>query len=311
MNRLKKIAVNVVLLLCCVLSTVSVNAETVEGLVSKLGYEISRESTTTVKQSTEIIETTGTYVDYMAEWNNTVSTMYNSNNEAAIEDILSKVESLTNNNKALSQAISDELLTADIDTLLTYDRSYKTNTTNSNLLLKNVDFYKHSYEMQDYIYEVTVYAEVPTSYVTDAIYMPNVDSYDIGSLQPSFILDVPRDVYSEYGSRIDETDYSIKFHAGADYNCPIGTNVKSVFNGTILSTGYSANIGNFVSIKSGDNIKVLYTHLSEISVADGDVVSQGDIIAKSGSSGSDCSHPYLHVALYINGASYDIDKLWE
>ena len=170
MNRLKKIAVNVVLLLCCTFSTVSVRAETVEDLVSKLGYEISREDTTVVKQSTEIVETTGTYVDYIAEWNNTVSTMYNDNNEDITEDILSKVEALTNNNKILSNKVSEELLTADIDTLLAYDRSYKTNTTNSNLLLKNVDFYKHSYEMQDYIYEVTVYAEVPSSYIADAIY---------------------------------------------------------------------------------------------------------------------------------------------
>ena len=61
----------------------------------------------------------------------------------------------------------------------------------------------------------------------------------------------------------------------------------------------------------GDNIKYFICHCSEIYVTVGQQVNQYDIIASSGNTGSRTTGPHLHLALYINGVTYDVSKLFK
>ena len=96
-------------------------------------------------------------------------------------------------------------------------------------------------------------------------------------------------------------------HIGVDLKAPIGTDVYSFGDGKISSTGYSDGTGKFVVIEYSNGDKVRFMHLSEINVGKGDVVSEGQVFAKTGNSGysnkSKGKHYPAH--LHIDGADID------
>ncbi|MCD7774633.1 MAG: M23 family metallopeptidase, partial [Clostridiales bacterium] len=62
---------------------------------------------------------------------------------------------------------------------------------------------------------------------------------------------------------------------------------------TVLDSDYDESYGNYIKLDHGDNIVTIYAHCSSLCVAAGDEVSQGDIIAKVGSTGSSTGN-HLH-----------------
>lgn len=81
-----------------------------------------------------------------------------------------------------------------------------------------------------------------------------------------------------------------------DIGMPIGTPIRATASGKILvakSSGYNGGYGSYIVIDHLDGTQTLYGHLSKVSVAVGETVSQGDNIGLSGNSGRSTG-PHLH-----------------
>lgn len=90
-------------------------------------------------------------------------------------------------------------------------------------------------------------------------------------------------------------------HTGIDIACPYGTPIVAAADGVVsrvqyLNYGYGYNI----IIDHGAGKQTLYGHNSWIGVVAGQRVSQGEVIAKEGSTGRSTG-PHLHFEVRING----------
>ena len=87
-------------------------------------------------------------------------------------------------------------------------------------------------------------------------------------------------------------------HRGVDYSVPRGTPLKAVGKGTIVGVYESKVLGWVVELRtyvSEDDIRIFaYCHLDKAEVKVGQKVKQGDVIGKSGNSGSATSGAHLH-----------------
>lgn len=111
-------------------------------------------------------------------------------------------------------------------------------------------------------------------------------------------------VNSSFGARYDPVGLrGYTFHHGVDLKAPEGTPIDAWFSGTVVSTGYSYGLGNYVWLDHGWGVKSYYCHLSRIDVTEGQVVTQGTQIALSGNTGAYSTGPHLHLALYIDNTS--------
>jgi murein DD-endopeptidase MepM/ murein hydrolase activator NlpD len=80
------------------------------------------------------------------------------------------------------------------------------------------------------------------------------------------------------------------FHAGVDIPCPIGTPIPSPIDGIVQFEGYiNAAVAGFskeiICIIQGSGYFIVMGHLSQTLVNQGQQVSRGDIVARSGNSG--------------------------
>lgn len=109
-------------------------------------------------------------------------------------------------------------------------------------------------------------------------------------------------VTSEFGNRIDPiTGQAGKFHTGIDIGYPIGTPINAVRGGVVESaTKSSTGYGWHIIINHGGGVKTLYGHCSELLVAAGEPVTQGQVIALVGKTGR-VTGPHLHLNVEING----------
>ncbi|MFI5542859.1 peptidoglycan DD-metalloendopeptidase family protein [Streptomyces sp. NPDC051815] len=103
--------------------------------------------------------------------------------------------------------------------------------------------------------------------------------------------------------------WSSGYHTGVDFIAPMGTTVKAVGAGTVVSAGWSGSYGNEVVIRHADGKYSQYAHLSHLSVSSGQSVTAGQSIGLSGSTGNSTG-PHLHFEIRT-GPSYgsDIDPI--
>jgi murein DD-endopeptidase MepM/ murein hydrolase activator NlpD len=95
-------------------------------------------------------------------------------------------------------------------------------------------------------------------------------------------------------------------HNGVDFAAPIGTPVRSVADGVIVSAGYAGGSGNMVKIKHGARWQTAYLHLHRISkgIRKGLKVTRGQVIGSVGKTGL-ATGPHLHYSLYDRGRYVD------
>ena len=111
-------------------------------------------------------------------------------------------------------------------------------------------------------------------------------------------------VSSTFGNRKDPLLGTNAFHSGIDFRGPTGLAIKASAAGTIVHAGPNGGYGNMVEIKHASGWTSRYAHLSEIRVAEGDVVEAGVTIGAVGSTGrSTGSH--LHFEVRKNDAAHD------
>lgn len=109
-------------------------------------------------------------------------------------------------------------------------------------------------------------------------------------------------VTSPYSTRVHPITGKVRKHAGIDIGSPYGSNIVAAAAGTVIVAGYNAGgYGNYVVISHGSGISTLYAHASSLCVSVGQTVSQGQVIAKVGSTGLS-SGPHCHFEVHVNGA---------
>lgn len=69
---------------------------------------------------------------------------------------------------------------------------------------------------------------------------------------------------------------------GIEYRISSGTNIKAVSLGKVKTMGTNEKIGNFIILEHGQELETVYGYLSESFVKEGDRISQGQILAKTG-----------------------------
>lgn len=99
--------------------------------------------------------------------------------------------------------------------------------------------------------------------------------------------------------------YNGQGHNGVDFAAAIGTPVKAVLGGTVQEINQGAvplcQYGKWVLVKHNNGLTSLYAHLSSISVAKGQTVTQGQTLGLSGNTGY-ATGPHLHLTIYVSSA---------
>lgn len=99
-------------------------------------------------------------------------------------------------------------------------------------------------------------------------------------------------------------------HAGIDIAVPVGTPVRADASGVIVEAGTLPGYGNVIFIDHGAGTISRLAHLSQINVAKGAFVNQGDIIGLSGGArgaagAGNSQGPHVHYEVRRNGRAVD------
>ncbi|MDH3352573.1 MAG: peptidoglycan DD-metalloendopeptidase family protein [Gammaproteobacteria bacterium] len=109
---------------------------------------------------------------------------------------------------------------------------------------------------------------------------------------------------SSFGLRRFFNDEPRSPHKGMDISASEGEPVAAPRGGVITTTGDFYFNGNTVFVDHGQGFVTMYCHLSEITVAEGQVVGEGEIIGLVGATGR-ATGPHLHFGTYMNGTAVD------
>ncbi len=93
-------------------------------------------------------------------------------------------------------------------------------------------------------------------------------------------------------------------HSGADLTAATGTEVRATNRGRVILTGDFFFNGNAVFVDHGMSVISMYLHLSEISVAEGQLVERGELVGLAGATGR-VTGPHLHWGVKVTGARVD------
>lgn len=107
---------------------------------------------------------------------------------------------------------------------------------------------------------------------------------------------------STYGQRIDPFHGTIAFHRGIDFAGPEGADIVATGAGMVVYAGPHAGYGEMVEVSHGDDISTVYAHASRVLVSVGEIVREGQVIAKLGSTGRSTG-PHVHYEVRRNGAA--------
>ena len=98
------------------------------------------------------------------------------------------------------------------------------------------------------------------------------------------------------------------FEARIDIGASSGSAIVAAAAGTVVVSTYSYSAGNYIMLNHGGGVYTVYMHCSQLLVSEGQQVSQGQTIAKVGSTGYSTG-PHLHFGIrhggrYVNPQTY-------
>ena len=111
-------------------------------------------------------------------------------------------------------------------------------------------------------------------------------------------------ISSYFGPRPQPTAGASTNHKGVDLAAPYGTAILASAAGVVTTSTYSKSAGNYIVIAHGNGMSTVYMHCSSLLVSVGDVVTQGQLIAKVGSTGYSSGN-HLHFGVIKNGTYVD------
>lgn len=115
-----------------------------------------------------------------------------------------------------------------------------------------------------------------------------------------FLQPVEGEITTQYGMirYVNGNPTSVR-HSGVDLAADTGTPVQAAGKGRVLFAGYLQLTGNTVLIEHGYGLKSWYYHMDSLDVLTDQMVEQGQIIGKVGSTGFSTG-PHLHFAMSVN-----------
>lgn len=111
-------------------------------------------------------------------------------------------------------------------------------------------------------------------------------------------------VVSPYGWRTHPVLKQEMMHEGIDYEALLGTNVKVAAAGKVKMVSDTAQLGKTLIVEHSQDVETVYGHLGEVLVKPGDLVSQGQVIARSGKTGM-VTAPILYFEVRDKGKPVD------
>lgn len=94
-------------------------------------------------------------------------------------------------------------------------------------------------------------------------------------------------------------------HFAVDVVVADGTPVKSVADGRVIFSEWTAETGYVLIIDHGNQLLSVYKHNSSINKSQGDFVKTGEVISFSGATGELTTGPHLHFELWSEGYPLD------
>lgn len=107
-------------------------------------------------------------------------------------------------------------------------------------------------------------------------------------------------ISSPYGYRTLNGVY--EFHRGIDIPASAWSNIYASNSGTVIKAEYHWSYGNYVIIDHGGGKSTLYAHANQLNVKVGDTVTQGQVIARVGTTGNSYGN-HVHFEVRLNGAT--------
>ena len=107
-------------------------------------------------------------------------------------------------------------------------------------------------------------------------------------------------ITSPFGPRVSPTPGASTYHQGVDLVTGTGWPVVASRAGIVSFAGWGSAAGNWVKINHQDGFTSVYMHLSAISVSSGQMVSAGQQIGLTGSTGVSTGD-HLHFGIMLNG----------
>ena len=100
--------------------------------------------------------------------------------------------------------------------------------------------------------------------------------------------------------------------SGISYSKGEAFNVVSILDGTVKEVKEDATLGNVITIEHQNNITSVYQSIGEISVKAGDVITSGQVIAKSATSNISTElGNHLYFELIIDGICVDPENYYD
>lgn len=112
------------------------------------------------------------------------------------------------------------------------------------------------------------------------------------------------EITSEYGWRTHPIYGDSRYHSGMDIGGDYGDPIIAAAAGIVTYSGWISGYGYAVIIDHGGGISTLYGHNEALAVAEGQTVSQGQVIAYCGSTGNSTG-PHCHFEVREGGEPVD------
>jgi murein DD-endopeptidase MepM/ murein hydrolase activator NlpD len=109
-----------------------------------------------------------------------------------------------------------------------------------------------------------------------------------------FPLAIPAPITSLFGWRTHPISGTARLHTGTDIGAAMGTPVLAALAGRVILADAMGGYGLSIALEHNSGIQqTLYAHLSEIFVKPGELIQQGTVIGRVGSTGASTG-PHLH-----------------
>jgi murein DD-endopeptidase MepM/ murein hydrolase activator NlpD len=113
---------------------------------------------------------------------------------------------------------------------------------------------------------------------------------------------------SDFGMRYDPFYNVWQLHAGADFAAPAGSPIWAAASGNVFRAGWNGGYGNYTCVYhgtyQGKGFATCYAHQSAILVRAGQMVRQGQVIGRVGTTGASTGN-HLHFEVRLDGAPVD------
>jgi murein DD-endopeptidase MepM/ murein hydrolase activator NlpD len=115
-----------------------------------------------------------------------------------------------------------------------------------------------------------------------------------GDVRLIFPLSVPAAITSVFGWRVHPITGNQRLHTGTDIGAAMGTPVLAALTGRVIFADWFGGYGAAIALEhTNGSQQTLYAHLSEVFVKPGEIVKQGTVIGRVGSTGNSTG-PHLH-----------------